>query len=210
MTFHLGKTSKRRLEGVDKDIVRVLELAITRTKVDFTVLEGLRTEARQRQLLEQKRTRTMNSRHITGDAVDVAPIVDGKIPWPQWKNGKESYDADMAIWENVKEAIFSAADELDVVIQWGADWDMDGIRVDKDPNETFLDAPHWQVPWPYRMADAEKAQARRVAARDLARDNRDTDHSGLSPNITPGLSPEDMKDEEFDPGWPADLEGPKD
>lgn len=38
---------------------------------------------------------------------------------------------------------------------------------------------------------------------------RDTDPDELSPDITPGLKPEDMKDEEFDPGWPADLEGPE-
>jgi peptidoglycan LD-endopeptidase CwlK len=151
MKFVLGKRSLSRLQGVDEDIVRVIKRAIELTPIDFTVLEGLRTKSRQAQLLKRGATRTMNSRHITGHAVDIAPLVGGKIPWNDWDK-----------FATVANSVFEAADELGVLIQWGGDWDGDGDSKD----ETFLDGPHYQVPWPYRIEACEKAQKRRVTARN--------------------------------------------
>lgn len=120
--FSLGATSKARLKGVHPSLVKVVEEAIKRTPIDFTVLEGLRTKERQKQLVAKGASKTMNSFHITGHAVDIAPLVDGKVTW-DWK-----------YYNQLAPVIKQVAKELGVNITWGGDW------------KTFKDGPHWQVP----------------------------------------------------------------
>ena len=81
MSIVLGQRSLSRLEGVHPDLVRVVKKAAAMSDLDFTVLEGLRTVARQMQLVKQGASKTMNSRNLTGHAVDLAPLIDGKISW---------------------------------------------------------------------------------------------------------------------------------
>lgn len=50
MAFRLGAQSRARLAGVHPDLVRVVERAIQLSSVDFSVLEGVRTPQRQREL----------------------------------------------------------------------------------------------------------------------------------------------------------------
>jgi peptidoglycan L-alanyl-D-glutamate endopeptidase CwlK len=121
MTYALGATSLARLQGVHPDLVRVVKLAITKTPVDFTVLEGLRTKERQAVLFKQGATRTMNSRHITGHAVDLAPVIDGKVSW------------DWPLYHKLAPVMKAAAKELGVAITWGGDW------------VSFRDGPHWEL-----------------------------------------------------------------
>lgn len=120
--FRLGATSLARLKGVHPDLVRVVKRAIELTKQDFTVLEGLRTKERQKQLVAKGASKTMNSYHITGHAVDIAPIVNGQVSW-DWK-----------YYYPVRDAMKAAAKELGVKVEWGGDW------------KSFKDGPHWQVP----------------------------------------------------------------
>lgn len=123
MSFVLGAKSKERLKGVHPDLVRVVERAIQLTEVDFTVLEGLRTVARQQQLVKSGASKTMRSRHITGHAVDLAAIIGGEIRW------------DWPLYHKIAKAVKQAAAELKVPIEWGGDW------------RSFKDGPHWQLPW---------------------------------------------------------------
>lgn len=123
MTFVLGERSQQRLQGVHPDLVKVVRRAIQITKVDFTVLEGLRTIERQRELVRKGASKTMNSRHLTGHAVDIAPWVNGKVTW-DWK-----------WYHKLSPAVFQAAKELKVPIEWGGNW------------KSFPDGPHWQLPW---------------------------------------------------------------
>ena len=81
MKYVLGTRSKQRLTGLHPDLVAVVELAITKTDVDFTVLEGMRTRTRQRSLYTKGSSMTMNSRHLTGHAVDLGAYVDGEVKW---------------------------------------------------------------------------------------------------------------------------------
>ena len=120
--FKLGATSLARLKGVHPDLVKVVKRAIELTPIDFTVLEGLRTKERQKQLVAKGASKTMNSRHITGHAVDIAPLVDGKVTW-DWK-----------YYNQLAPAIKQAAKELGVNITWGGEW------------KTFKDGPHWELP----------------------------------------------------------------
>ncbi len=132
--FKLSKRSLDNLKGVNPDLVRVVKRAIEITKVDFMVIEGLRTKEKQAALYAQGRTKpgdivtkTLSSKHITGHAVD---LLAEPYDWKETKN----FDA-------VSEAMFSAAKELGVKIRWGADWDMDGRARERGES----DSPHFEM-----------------------------------------------------------------
>ena len=119
MSYKLGTRSRQNLSGVHTDLVAVVERAIEITEVDFTVIEGIRNINRQRELFKAGKSTTMNSRHITGHAVDM-------VPWPvDWE--------DLERFEMMAEAMKTAAEELEVPIVWGGDW------------KSFYDAPHFEL-----------------------------------------------------------------
>ena len=129
MTFNLGPKSRLKLNGVHKDLVAVVEKAITLSSKDFTIIEGLRSIERQKQLYAAGKSKTLNSRHITGHAVDLAP-------WPT--NG--DFDSDgilnIADWDEyypIADAMKEAAQDLGVSLEWGGDW------------KGFPDGPHFQL-----------------------------------------------------------------
>ncbi len=123
MSFNLGKRSIKRLIGVNPDLVRVVKRAIGLTEVDFTVLEGMRTLARQRKLFASGASKTLNSRHLTGHAVDLGAYVDRRVAW------------DWPLYYTIADAMKYAADIEGVEIEWGGDW------------KSFKDGPHWQLSW---------------------------------------------------------------
>jgi len=110
VTFKLSEKSMNRLEGIHEDLAKVVKLAIQKTEIDFTVLEGLRTPERQAELFKQGATQTLNSRHLTGKAVDLGAIVAGKISW------------EPRIYDKIANAMLQAAAELNVPIVWGGSW----------------------------------------------------------------------------------------
>ncbi len=122
MAFVLGSRSRARLTGVHPDLVKVVELALTYSPHDFTITEGLRSVARQRELKAAGASQTMNSRHITGHAIDFAVLVGGKVRW------------DWPLYGQVATAFKRAAKELNVPIIWGGDWKSlrDGPHVELD------------------------------------------------------------------------------
>ena len=131
MGYVLGTRSKSRLKGVHPDLVKVVERAIQITEQDFSVVEGLRSEERQRRLYNSGKSKTMNSRHLTGHAVDLSPYpFDGDVDEDGIRN--------IADWDQyypIAYAMKQAADELGVSIEWGGDW------------RSFKDGPHHQLPW---------------------------------------------------------------
>lgn len=118
--YQLGEKSKAKLEGVHPDLVAVVERAIRISKQDFSVGEGLRSIERQRQLYNTGKSKTMNSRHLTGHAVDL-------FPYP--------LDWDWEFFYPIADAMKAAADELGVDVEWGGDW------------KGFPDGPHFQLSW---------------------------------------------------------------
>jgi peptidoglycan L-alanyl-D-glutamate endopeptidase CwlK len=122
MSFVLGSRSRAKLKGVHPDLVRVVELALTYSPHDFTITEGLRSIARQRELKAAGASQTMNSRHITGHAIDFAVLVGGKVRW------------DWPLYGPVADAFKKAAKELNVQIIWGGDWKSlrDGPHIELD------------------------------------------------------------------------------
>ncbi|AHG23456.1 hypothetical protein O197_40 [Edwardsiella phage eiAU-183] len=128
--FKLSSRSLSRLDGVHPDLVRVVKRAIELTPVDFTVIEGRRSVERQREMVATGKSQTMNSRHLTGHAVDCAPLVAGAIPWN-----------DRAPFKSVSDAMFAAAKEQGVAIRWGGDWNQNG----RSDDERFYDGPHFEL-----------------------------------------------------------------
>ena len=135
MTYRLGKTSKQRLEGVHPTLKRIVERAIELTTCDFSVTEGLRTFERQKQLYEQRKTKTMNSRHLRGHAVDLCPYGVGDV----WNRANP---ATKAAWYAIADAMYAAGKEQGVAIRWGGDFNGDGRDVGNDG----WDWPHFELP----------------------------------------------------------------
>jgi len=133
----LDARSEGRLKGVDSKLANVVRKAKTLSTVPFTVVEGLRSAARQAELYAQGRTKpgkvvtwTMKSKHIEGRAVDLAPYENGKIDW----NDLSKFDA-------IARAMKQAAQELGVPIRHGGNWDGD----DKPREKGETDNPHFEL-----------------------------------------------------------------
>lgn len=120
--FKLSQRSLNNLKGVHPDLVRVIHTAIKITTVDFAVIEGLRTKERQQELVKSGASKTLNSRHLTGHAVDLAAWVGGTIRW------------DWPLYHKIAEAVKEAAIIEGVAIVWGGDW-------------KFRDGPHFELDW---------------------------------------------------------------
>jgi peptidoglycan L-alanyl-D-glutamate endopeptidase CwlK len=119
-SYSLSQRSMQHLSGVHPDLVAVVKRAIQITEQDFSVIEGVRHINRQRQLVASGASKTMNSRHLTGHAVDLAPY---PLSW------------DWEYFYPIADAMKQAADELGVDLEWGGDW------------KSFPDGPHFQLSW---------------------------------------------------------------
>lgn len=119
----LGARSLARLTGVHPDLVSIVKHAAAISALDFAVTEGLRTLARQHELLAAGATTTLHSRHLTGHAVDLAAMVGGEIRW------------DWPLYHTLAATMKTAAKSLSIPLEWGGDW------------RTFKDGPHFQLPF---------------------------------------------------------------
>ena len=122
MTRKFGSRSLKSMQGIHPDLRLVLDKALQDSPLDFVVIEGLRTKERQKQLVASGASKTLDSRHITGHAVDLLPIgVDGKpaFDWP--------------LYNQLGPAVKKAAEELSIELDWGGDW------------KSFKDGPHFEL-----------------------------------------------------------------
>lgn len=149
MTFEFGRKSRAELKGVHPDLVRVVERALELTTVDFAVHDGKRTIEEQKQLVAAGASQTMKSRHLTGHAVDLVPVINGKLRW-EWP----------PIYQ-IARAMKEAAAEFGQSLRWGGVWD-DRLEKLEEPLEdcvagyvaarkalgksAFLDGPHFELP----------------------------------------------------------------
>lgn len=121
MTFRFGLRSQANLIGVHKDLQEVAYLALMLSPIDFAITDGVRSRAEQLELFETNKTKTMHSRHLTGHAIDIVALVDGKVTWG-WKH-----------YEDIATAFKAAAARLNIDLEWGGDW------------VSFKDGPHFQL-----------------------------------------------------------------
>ena len=149
MPFKLSQRSLDRLVGVKPQLVEVVKLAIELTTVDFGVVEGLRTLETQKRYVETGKSQTMNSKHLTGDAVDLVAYIDGQVSW------------ELNVYDNLADAMKTAAIQKGVGLKWGAAWNVPDIRnwqrsmeaamnhyIDerrRQGRRPFIDAPHFEL-----------------------------------------------------------------
>lgn len=135
--FVLGQKSLERLNGVDQDLAKVVKRAIELSEVDFRVIEGLRTRERQQYLVSKGASKTMNSKHLTGHAVDLAAVIKGEVTW------------DWAHYHRIAAAMKKAAEELGIEIVWGGAWTkLSGMSMTNGRfklSSTFPDGPHFEI-----------------------------------------------------------------
>jgi peptidoglycan L-alanyl-D-glutamate endopeptidase CwlK len=170
MPFRLGPSSRQKLEGVHPHLVAIVERAIEISTVDFRVIEGLRTVERQRELVKSGASTTMNSRHIRADnglghAVDIVPLVNGKVSW------------DWPLFYPIAAAMKQAAKELGLKLEWGGDW------------KSFKDGPHWQLPWkPYASGAKAVAFEKPISSRTTSQaNNQEATAIGAAGSVSGGV-----------------------
>jgi peptidoglycan L-alanyl-D-glutamate endopeptidase CwlK len=122
MSRKYSARSLKNLNGIHPDLRRVIDRALQDSPLDFVVIEGLRTKERQKQLVAQGASKTMNSRHLTGHAVDLVPI---------GPNGKAAFD--WPLYDRLGPAVKAAAEKEEVALVWGGDWN------------SFKDGPHFEL-----------------------------------------------------------------
>lgn len=123
----LSKASQEKLASVKPELQKVILKAFETMPFDVIVLEGIRTKARQEELYAKGASKTMKSKHLTGDAVDLAPY---PIDW-----------SDKAKFRVMAEHVLAAAKILNIKVRSGTDWDMDGDWKE----EKFYDGPHIEL-----------------------------------------------------------------
>jgi peptidoglycan L-alanyl-D-glutamate endopeptidase CwlK len=111
MTFKLSQKSLDKLKGVNEKLIAVVHDAIKITTVDFMVGEGLRTLERQKLLVAQNKSKTLKSKHITGQAVDLWAYAKGSVSW------------DLKYYYDIAHAMRDSAIKNNVTLIWGAVWD---------------------------------------------------------------------------------------
>ena len=120
-----GKRSRERLKGVNIKLQHILNQLVK--IMDVTIIEGLRTESRQNELVAQGKSKTKYSKHLEGRAVDLAPY---PIDWE-----------DRERFHYMGGMLRGIAHEMDVKIRWGGDWDSDGEIADN----SFDDLVHVEL-----------------------------------------------------------------
>lgn len=117
-----------KLAGLKPELREVVYRAAELCPFDIVVLEGMRTYARQQALKSQGASHTLRSKHLTGDAVDLAPMLDTD------EDGDQEISWHWPHYHQLAHYVKQAAIEKGVDIEWGGDW------------TTFKDGPHWQLP----------------------------------------------------------------
>ena len=135
----LPEDGVEKLDGVHKTLAAVVYAAAIRSDVPFTVIEGLRTAARQKQLVAAGASKTNDSRHLTGHAVDLWPLdpatgkrlpSDAAFP----RGSADAKAADARLWADLRKiaaTVKAVAKDQGVQVEWGGDWGWD--------------APHFQL-----------------------------------------------------------------
>tara|TARA_R100000278_G_scaffold88739_1_gene67704 strand:+ start:930 stop:1328 length:399 start_codon:yes stop_codon:yes gene_type:complete len=126
-----GKRSKSRLKGVDSRLVNVLNEVVK--YFDITVIEGLRSQERQNELVAQGKSKTKFGKHVQGKAVDIAPY---PIDW----NARDDF-------HYLGGFVLGVASKMGIDIRWGGDWSDSSLsqnrRTTKD--NSFDDLVHFEI-----------------------------------------------------------------
>jgi peptidoglycan L-alanyl-D-glutamate endopeptidase CwlK len=162
--YTFGKASLARLEGLHPDLVRVVKLAITISEIDFTIIEGVRSDEQCYINFGKGRTAAQclakgcpakyaqphlprvtwlnhplsSDHHAKGDGYGHAVDL---YPYPVCLVLNEKPKVYEPLFDKIAVAVFKAAKQLGVSIRWGANWDLDNVP--RERGET--DNPHFEL-----------------------------------------------------------------
>ncbi len=136
--YKFGLRSKQRLSGVNQDMVNVMSHALSISTRDFTIIEGLRSIGRQKELVKEGKSKTLKSRHIHGFAIDLVPY---PVSW------------EFPDFFPVGDAVIQACKDLDIPLRWGGNWRVRDLREWEGSAEelvnaydgSFYDLPHFEL-----------------------------------------------------------------
>lgn len=144
MSFKLSNRSMDKLQGVDEDMVAIVERAIELSKQDFSVICGMRTKQEQEALVAKGASQTMKSKHLEGRAVDLMAYVAGS--GGRWE---------LNLYDEIADAMAEAAADLGITnLRWGAAWHIDDLAAWWQNGNTAEDAMNAYV-------DLRRSQGRR-------------------------------------------------
>jgi peptidoglycan L-alanyl-D-glutamate endopeptidase CwlK len=149
MSFKLSQRSLDKLEGVDERLIAVVKHAITATKIDFGVIQGMRTIEMQKELVAKGASQTMKSKHLDGNAVDLMAYIGGRGSW------------ELNVYDDLADAMKEGANAVGCKVRWGAAWQIDDIgswdgTMEEAMNayidlrrsqgrRPFIDGPHFEL-----------------------------------------------------------------
>jgi len=126
LPVEFNEQSKARLAQVNPTLAELMRLVEAQHPDAFEITEGMRGAQRQAQMVAEGKSQTMNSRHLAGNAVDIALI--GPDGQPNW-----NFEDYRPIAATAK----AAAASLGIPdFVWGGDW------------KTLRDGVHFQVGGP--------------------------------------------------------------
>ena len=147
--YKLSRRSLDRLQGVDERLVSVVNYAITVTKTDFGVIQGMRTLEQQKELVAKGASQTMKSKHLDGLAVDLMAYINGRGSW------------ELNLYDDLADAMAEGANAVGCKVRWGAAWHIDDIGSWDGTSEDamnayidlrrsqgrrpFIDGPHFEL-----------------------------------------------------------------
>tara|TARA_R110000796_G_scaffold113107_1_gene224876 strand:+ start:1372 stop:1830 length:459 start_codon:yes stop_codon:yes gene_type:complete len=145
----LSSRSRERLLGVNLELASTVKRALEISPIDFGVTEGKRSIERQKELVARGLSQTMNSKHLTGNAVDLVAYLSGRVCW------------EMSAYDELADAMKQAAKETGLSTRWGGAWQVRDIRLHEGTMEDamnayidlrrsegrrpFLDGPHFEA-----------------------------------------------------------------
>jgi peptidoglycan L-alanyl-D-glutamate endopeptidase CwlK len=117
------------LNGVNQKLIDLFGLVKDITPIKFTITEGVRTKERQQQLFNEGKTKILQSKHLTGDAIDICPLINNKL----------DYDArdDIMFLQGL---FYGVASQMGIGIRVGSLWDNKSIK-----ENSFIDGYHIEL-----------------------------------------------------------------
>lgn len=118
-----NERSEELLAGVNPMLAQLMRNVEAKMPDAFEISEGIRDRERQAQLVAEGKSQTMNSKHLTGDAVDIHVV--GPDGQPNW---------DFEAYRPIADAAKAEAAALGIPnFVWGGDW------------RTLKDGVHFQI-----------------------------------------------------------------
>jgi peptidoglycan L-alanyl-D-glutamate endopeptidase CwlK len=144
MNYKFSASSLSKLESVDLKLQVLAKEVLKISPINFAITEGLRSKQRQAQLYREGKTKTLNSKHLDGKAIDICPIIDGKLDYSKEAEPDLYFILGLFYLKakelNEKYELSGGTEGVNIKLRFGAFWDGLTIKQNK-----FVDAYHIEI-----------------------------------------------------------------